>query len=366
MPGQRGLNRNLGRLPVADFADHHHIGVLTQNGAQARGEGQPHLGIDLGLADALHRIFHRILDRQDVAAAIVQQAKRSVERGRLARSGRPGDENDPVRLGDRLTDHLVDRRRHAELFEVDPGIVLVENAQHHALARTARQRRDTHVEQFAAQRQADAAVLRHAALGDVEARHHLHAADHHRRHVRRHAQRLAQNAIDPHADDEPGFIRLDMDVRHAVARGIGDDAVDQADRRRVIGRIQQILRRRQVARQQIEIAVQAQIARGHRRRLPVHRVNFAEQLVERLCADERYVEWPAQVAAKLDQHLGVAALAHRDRRVVRIAVDHHAEAPREWIGNGCDGKSRRWRQGRRDVGGRRIRRRRQIAARDLH
>eukprot|EP01036_Dinobryon_divergens_P040630 gene40630-53734_t len=51
-----------------------------------------------------------------------------------------------------------------------------------------------HVEQLAAERQADAAVLRHAAFGDIEPRHHLDAADHHRRDMRRHAQRLAQHA----------------------------------------------------------------------------------------------------------------------------------------------------------------------------
>ena len=39
--GQRGLHRHLGRLEVADFADHHHVGVLAQEGPQGGGEGQP-------------------------------------------------------------------------------------------------------------------------------------------------------------------------------------------------------------------------------------------------------------------------------------------------------------------------------------
>jgi hypothetical protein len=62
-----------------------------------------------------------------------------------------------------------------------PGILLVEDAQHDPLAGAARQGRDPDVEQFAAERQADPAVLRHPPLGDVEPCHHLDPADHHRR-----------------------------------------------------------------------------------------------------------------------------------------------------------------------------------------
>jgi hypothetical protein len=36
-----------------------------------------------------------------------------------------------------------------------------------------------------------------------------------------------------------------MDIRHALPRGIGDDAVDQADRGRVVGGVEQIVGGRQ-------------------------------------------------------------------------------------------------------------------------
>ena len=101
MAGQRRLHRDLGGLAVADFADHHDVGILAQDRAQAGREGQADLGIDLGLADALDRIFDRVLDRQDVAAAVVEQAQRRIERRRLARTGRAGDEDDAVGLGQR-------------------------------------------------------------------------------------------------------------------------------------------------------------------------------------------------------------------------------------------------------------------------
>ena len=215
--------------------------------------------------------------------------------------------------------HGVDRRAHAEHVEVDPGILLVEDAQHDAFAGAARQRRDAHVEQLAAQRQPDAAVLRHAPLGDVEARHHLDAADDDGRDMRRHAQRLAQHAVDPHADDEAGLIGLDMDVGHALPRGIGDDAVDQADRGRVVGGVEQIVGGRKIAGEHVELVAQPQRPRRNRRRLPVHRVAIRQEPVEILRADEADVERPCEIAAHFEQHLGIRALAHRDREMAALA-----------------------------------------------
>ena len=51
--GQRGLDGDLGRLAVADLADQDDVGVLAQDRAQAGGERQPDLCVDLDLVDAL-------------------------------------------------------------------------------------------------------------------------------------------------------------------------------------------------------------------------------------------------------------------------------------------------------------------------
>ena len=78
VPRQRSLHGDIGRLTIADFADHDDIGILTQYGAQSCGKCHPDLGIDLSLADALHRIFHRIFHGENIARAIVQPFQASI------------------------------------------------------------------------------------------------------------------------------------------------------------------------------------------------------------------------------------------------------------------------------------------------
>jgi hypothetical protein len=77
--GQRGLDGDLRGFEVADFADHDHVRVLAQDGAQGLGKGQVDLGIDLGLADAGQFVLDRVFHRHDVALAGVQalQARRT-------------------------------------------------------------------------------------------------------------------------------------------------------------------------------------------------------------------------------------------------------------------------------------------------
>ena len=47
MPGERGSERYLHRLPVAKLPDHDHVRVLAQHGAEGSGEAQSRLAMDL-------------------------------------------------------------------------------------------------------------------------------------------------------------------------------------------------------------------------------------------------------------------------------------------------------------------------------
>ena len=64
----------------------------------------------------------------------------------------------------------------------------------------------------------------------------------------RHAEGFAQHPVDPHAYDQARLIGLDMDVADPVANGFGENAVDQADHRRIVGAAKQVLSRRNAAR----------------------------------------------------------------------------------------------------------------------
>ena len=84
--------------------------------------------------------------------------------------------------------------------EVARGGAVVEDAQHDALAVQRRQRRHAEVDAPLRQRQADAAVLRHAALGDVETGHDLHPAHHRLAVLPRRARDVREHAVQPVAN----------------------------------------------------------------------------------------------------------------------------------------------------------------------
>ena len=85
----------------------------------------------------------------------------------------------------------------------------------------------------AARVQRDAAVLRLAALGDVELREHLQAGRHAGGHPLRDPLHLVQHAVDAEPDDERVLLRLEVDVGGAVLGRLEDDRVDEPDERRV-------------------------------------------------------------------------------------------------------------------------------------
>ena len=97
-----------------------------------------------------------------------------------------------------------------------------------------RQRRDAEVDLAAARAEGDAAVLRHAALGDVELGHDLQAGRDAALDRLRRAGHLVQHAVDPEADAQVVRRRLDVDVRCPLLQGLAEDQVDVLDDRGVL------------------------------------------------------------------------------------------------------------------------------------
>jgi hypothetical protein len=92
--GQRRLHGDFGGFAVADLADHDDVRVLAQDRAQACGEGQLDLRVDLDLADAGELVFDGILDGDDVLLPVVEPGQGGVEGRGLARAGRTGNQED--------------------------------------------------------------------------------------------------------------------------------------------------------------------------------------------------------------------------------------------------------------------------------
>ncbi len=233
--GERGLDRDLGGLDVADLADHHHVGVRAEDRAERRGEREAGANVDLDLVHAREAVLDRVLDRDDVDLGPADLGEAAVERRRLARAGRPGDEQRARREADDLLELGAHRIREPELAHRRRAARLVEEAHHDLLALDRRERRHADVEHAADRRrgQRDTAVLRLAALGDVELREHLQARRDPRRHALGNALHLPQHAVDPEPDHERVLVRLEVDVRGVLLGRLEDHGVHEPDERAV-------------------------------------------------------------------------------------------------------------------------------------
>ncbi len=183
-----------------------------------------------------------ILDGDDLVLDGLDLGQRGVERGGLAGAGRAGHEHHAVGLADVLAEAPQLDLREAEDVELQLGELLadrllVENTDDRVFAVHARHDRDAEVDGLAAHAQPEAAVLRHALLGDVELGHDLDARDDGA--VRALGDRphgRLQHAVDAVLDDHRVVLRLDVDVAGAPLDGGEDRRVDQADDRADVAR----------------------------------------------------------------------------------------------------------------------------------
>jgi hypothetical protein len=95
-----------------------------------------------------------------------------------------------------------------------------------------RQCRDAEVDGRAVHRDAGAAVLRPAPVGDIEARHDLDAGDERHARAARDLHDLPQHAVDAVAHDDAALDRLDVHVARPARDAVGQHHVDQPDDRR--------------------------------------------------------------------------------------------------------------------------------------
>ena len=320
------LHGDAGGFGIADFADHHHIGILPQDGAQAGGKAEADLGVHLRLAEAIHGIFHRVFHGQDIAAAIVEQFQPGIECRRLAAARGAGHQHQAVGFGEAGAERPFGAFGHAERGQIDAGIFLVEQAQHHALTAARRQGGDAHIEPFAAQRQIHAAILRQASFGNVQPRHHLDAADQNRRHTGGQAVHFPEFAIGAHPHHQRAFERLDVNVRGFQPGGFGDQPVDQADGRRFVVAGQQILGGWQIVTEAGQFIGLSGIGGAG--------IMILQQAIKGGIVHLAKRQRAAGDAAHFGKRLGLAALAARHFRHVTQRGDDHPLRLGKGIGEG--------------------------------
>ena len=227
VPGERGLDAHLGRLGVAHLADEDHVGGLPQHRPDDAGEVEADLVLDLHLVDAGEVVLDRVLGGDDLRVGAVELVERRVERGRLARAGRARHEDDAVGPADQVLELAEFVLGEPELADADADVVLVEDPHHHRLAVVGRQHADAEVVVFAVGGELDAAVLRAAALGDVELGEDLDAGEHRPQETARGIVALDEPAVDAVADPHAVFERLDVDVAGPELHRLDDDQVDE-------------------------------------------------------------------------------------------------------------------------------------------
>ena len=88
---------------------------------------------------------------------------------------------------------------------------------------------DTEVDLAAGDGEGDAAILRHAALGDIEVGEDLDTRDDGERHAERRRVHLVERAVHAVADLEVLLEGLDVNIGGAVGDGLVEDEVDEAD-----------------------------------------------------------------------------------------------------------------------------------------
>ena len=137
--GETGVSRDRRRLEIANFTDHDDVRRLAQDGAERGGKGHPDLGIYLYLVDPVHLILDRLLDRDDLAIGFVDVIETGVERTRLSRAGRAGDEQNAVWRPQESLENFLIVAQETEFGQTEKQARFIEQPHDHALAVVGRQ-----------------------------------------------------------------------------------------------------------------------------------------------------------------------------------------------------------------------------------
>jgi len=272
--------------------------------------------------------FDRVFDGEDLAGGFVEDGQHGRERRGLAAAGRPGHHDHAVGEREQLAQLCFVVRQEAELFDGEQAAVLGQEAYYCRLAVLRRHDGDADVEVGARHVQPRCAVLRQAALRDVEAGENLDAGnDGLRQHARR-RRNGAQQSVDAQAHRQARPEGLDVNVAGAQLDGLFQEIAHGADHRRPGGEVAQAL--------DVVLARIGGVIVGLRR----CRVIVAEPLIERRLDVLERGDLDLHVAAEHDaggaDRGGIARIGDRENRLAlrRLKRKHQhlaQEAPGELV-----------------------------------
>ncbi len=212
MPGQGGLHGDTSSLDVADLANQDDVGILPQDGAQARGESESGLLVRLDLVDAGEDVLDRILDRHDVTSRVADLRERRVQRGGLAAPGRTCAQHHAERCPGEVGVGLGRIGGHAELGEAHHRARAVQQPHDALLTPDGGQGGDPDVDLAPVDLSAQLTVLGTPPLDDVHAGHDLDPADQTHAHGGGESEDLLERAVDAVAHPDAYLAGLDVDV----------------------------------------------------------------------------------------------------------------------------------------------------------
>src|SRR4030095_13745419 len=193
------------------------------------GKVEPNAVLYFDLVDPGQVILDGLFSRNDLSIRAIECIQCGIERGRLSRPRRPGNQDNAVGTPDKLGKLLEVIVRQAELANADLNIVFVQDPHDHRLAVVRRDDADAEVQILVAGSNFDAAVLRAAPLGNVHLSQNLDAGNDGPEQAARWAIALMQNSIDPVANANHLFEGLDVDVRGPELHGLFDHQIDKAN-----------------------------------------------------------------------------------------------------------------------------------------
>ncbi len=320
MAGHRGLDRDLGRLTIAHLAHHHHVGIMPQHARQRAREGQPDLGVHLGLRDPVQLILNRVLERNDLARAGIQATEAGIQGGTLAATGGARHKENPVRPRDVGFEQRAMVFREAQVAQVKQHRGR-QNADHDILAMRRRHHRDAQIVLAASDPHARASVLRQAPLHNVEMRHQLDATDDGRIEmpdIARHAH-VIQHPINAPSNRHPVTVGLEMDIRGAVIDRVVQHLVDQPHHGGVLGLPIEIVR---LLGPLHHLAFRA-LGQDALNRLGPHPVIAVQGLADVAATGQHPLDMTAQVGLNILRGGDIEGIRHRHSQAAAVILDRH-------------------------------------------